>query len=140
MPVKRPLYFLFVGIFFGIALLKSGAASWFRIYEMFHFASFHMFGIIGSALVFGLIFNQLIKRFNVKDLDGNPIRQNDKAPGITRYLIGGTIFGLGWAIAGACPGPMFTLIGAGYWPVLLVFASTLLGTYVYGVLRDKLPH
>jgi len=140
MPVSRPLYFLVVGIFFGITLLKSGAASWFRIYEMFHFASFHMFGIIGSSLTFGLLFNQLIKRFKVKDLDGNPITQKDKNPGITRYLVGGTVFGIGWAIAGACPGPMFTLIGAGYWPVILVFASTMLGTYVYGVVRDRLPH
>ncbi len=140
MPVKRPLYFLLVGVFFGIVLLKSGAASWFRIYEMFHFASFHMFGIIGSALAFGLLFNQLIKRFNVKDLDGNPITQTDKNPGIARYLIGGTVFGIGWAIAGACPGPMFALMGAGYWPVILVFASTMLGTYVYGVVRDRLPH
>ncbi len=140
MPVKRPLYFLAVGVFFGITLLKSGAASWFRIYEMFHFAAFHMYGIIGSALVCGIIINQVIKRFQVKDLDGNLIHQPDKDFSIPRYLIGGTIFGLGWAIAGACPGPMFTLIGAGYWPVLLVFASALLGTWVYGVLRDKLPH
>lgn len=140
MPVKRPLYFLIVGIFFGIVLLKSGASSWFRIYEMFHFGSFHMYGIIGSALFCGLMLNFIIKRFKIKDLDGVPIRQDKKKPGIARYLIGGTIFGLGWAVAGACPGPMFTLIGAGYWPIILVFFSALLGTYAYGLLRDRLPH
>jgi len=140
MQVSRILYFLFIGIFFGITLLKSGAASWFRIYEMFHFASFHMYGIIGSALICGIIINQLIRRLKVKDLDGQLITQADKNSGIARYFIGGTIFGIGWAIAGACPGPMFTLIGAGYWPIFIVIASAMLGTFVYGILRDKLPH
>ena len=136
----RTLIYLCVGILFGITMFKSEAASWFRIYEMFKFQSFHMYGIIGSALVNGIIVVQLIKRFKIKSFYGNKIQFNPKANSFSRYLIGGVIFGLGWALAGACPGPMFTLVGVGYVPILIVIAASIIGTFLYGVLRDKLPH
>jgi len=121
-------------------MLKSEAASWFRIYEMFQFKAFHMYGIIGSALVLGIIFIQLIKRYQVKTFNGEQIIISDKSKSIYRYLIGGIIFGLGWALAGACPGPMFTLLGAGFFPIILVIIGALLGTWCYGLLKNKLPH
>lgn len=121
-------------------MFKSEAASWFRIYEMFEFKAFHMYGIIGSAVILGVIIVRIIKRFKVKSFYGEQITFNPKNKSVPRYLIGGIIFGLGWALAGACPGPMFTLIGAGYLPILIVIVSAIAGTYLYGVLRDKLPH
>ncbi len=136
----RTLSYLFIGIFFGIVMFKSEAASWFRIYEMFNFQSFHMYGIIGSALVIGIVGIQLIKRNNIKSFYGEPIKFTPKDRGISRYLYGGIIFGLGWALAGACPGPIYTLIGAGYLPILVVLIGSLLGTFIYGLLRKKLPH
>lgn len=138
--MKKVFIYLVVGFFFGIIMYKSEAASWFRIYEMFRFESFHMYGIIGTALFFGIIFTQLIKRKKIKSIDGNSILIPDKEKSIYRYLFGGTIFGLGWALAGACPGPMFTLVGAGFLPILIVIVSAVVGTFVYGVLKDKLPH
>tara|TARA_R110002049_G_scaffold238784_2_gene411860 strand:+ start:57 stop:470 length:414 start_codon:yes stop_codon:yes gene_type:complete len=136
----RTLVYLSIGIFFGITMFKSEAASWFRIYEMFQFQSFHMYGIIGSALVLGIIMIQLIKRFKIKSFYGEEIDIQPKDRGISRYLIGGSIFGLGWALSGACPGPMFTLIGAGYLPILIVIVFAVLGTFLYGILKNKLPH
>lgn len=136
----RAVVYLLIGVFFGIILFKSEAASWFRIYEMFQFKAFHMYGIIGSAVVMGIIIVQLIKRFKVKSFYGETIEFQDKDKSIARYLFGGLIFGLGWALAGACPGPMFTLLGAGYLPILVVIVSAILGTYLYGLLKDKLPH
>ena len=136
----RTLSYLFIGIFFGIVMFKSEAASWFRIYEMFNFQSFHMYGIIGSALVIGIVGIQLIKRNNIKSFYGEPIKFTPKDRGISRYLYGGIIFGLGWALAGACPGPIYTLIGAGYLPIIVVLIGALLGTFFYGLLRKKLPH
>ena len=121
-------------------MFKSEAASWFRIYEMFKFEAFHMYGIIGSALGVGLLVVQVIKRYKIKSFFGDAITFPSKEKSISRYLIGGIIFGLGWALAGACPGPMFTLVGAGYTPILVVIAASLLGTYLYGFLKDKLPH
>jgi uncharacterized membrane protein YedE/YeeE len=132
--------YLLVGIFFGIVMTKSEAVSWFRIYEMFRFESFHMYGIIGTAVVVGAIVVALIKRFHVKKRSGDEITFNPKDMSISRYILGGTIFGLGWAMTGACPGPMFTLVGHGIWPMLIVIASAVLGTFVYGVVRNKLPH
>lgn len=129
-----------IGIFFGITMFKSEAASWFRIYEMFKFDAFHMYGIIGTAVVLGVIFVQILKRFRVKSFYGEPIEFCPKDKSIARYAIGGVIFGLGWALAGACPGPMFTLVGAGYVPILIVIVAAVLGTFVYGLVRDKLPH
>lgn len=138
--MKKVFIYLVVGFFFGIIMYKSEAASWFRIYEMFRFESFHMYGIIGTALFFGIIFIQLIKRKKFKSIDGSPIVIPDKEKSIYRYLLGGIIFGLGWALVGACPGPMFTLVGAGFLPILIVIGSAVIGTFIYGVLKDKLPH
>lgn len=136
----RTVSYLLIGIVFGITMFKSEAASWFRIYEMFKFESFHMYGIIGSALVIGVIMVQLIKRLPLKSFHGEEIRFQPKAKSFSRYMFGGIIFGLGWALAGACPGPMFTLVGAGYVPILVVIVSAILGTFIYGLLKDKLPH
>ena len=138
--MKRTLSYLFIGIFFGIVMYKSEAASWFRIYEMFQFQSFHMYGIIGSALILGIIGVQLIKRNKLKSFFGESIQILPKEKGIRQYLYGGIIFGLGWALAGACPGPIYTLIGAGYVSLLVVLAGALLGTFIYGLLQKKLPH
>ena len=136
----RNIKFLLVGVFFGILMYKSEAASWFRIYEMFNFQSFHMFGLMGSALVTGLLLVQFIRRRKLKDIDSNTIVIAAKDRSITRYLLGGILFGLGWALAGACPGPMFVLTGAGYVPMLVVLGSALVGTWLYGLFKDKLPH
>lgn len=137
----RTIVFFGIGIFFGITLFKSEAASWFRIYEMFQFQSFHMYGIIGSALLFGMLFTFLLKRLNANSLlDGKPLVIPDKDKSWKRYLYGGTLFGIGWALTGACPGPLFVLLGAGFIPVLVVIAAALIGTYAYGALRSKLPH
>ncbi|GGG41033.1 transporter [Croceivirga lutea] len=137
--MKSVLYLL-IGTFFGIVLFKSEAASWFRIYEMFQFDSFHMYGIIGSALALGILFTQLTKRKGLKSFYGEKIVIADKDKSFYRYAIGGVCFGLGWALAGACPGPMYVLIGAGYVPIIIVLASATIGTLVYGILKDKLPH
>lgn len=136
----KGLRYLIIGTFFGIVMYKSEAASWFRIYEMFNFQSIHMYGLMGSALAFGILIVQYIKKKSIKDIDHQAILVPDKEKGISRYLIGGIIFGLGWALAGACPGPMFVLAGAGYLPILIVILGALLGTWFYGLLKDKLPH
>jgi len=136
----KTISYLGIGILFGITMFKSEAASWFRIYEMFRFDSFHMFGIIGSALAFGILLIQWVKRKEIKASNGNTIIIEPKEKGIKRYLFGGIIFGLGWALAGACPGPMFTLLGGGYFGILIVILGSLLGTFLYGVFRNKLPH
>lgn len=132
--------YLVVGIFFGIIMFKSEAASWFRIYEMFQFGSFHMYGIMGSALALGVIGVQVIKRKNIKPINGDEMSLKPKEKGVSRYLIGGIIFGLGWALSGACPGPMYVLAGAGYVSILIVIVGALLGTFIYGLIKDKLPH
>lgn len=134
------LKYILVGFIFGIVLTKSEAVSWYRIYEMFHFQSFHMYGIIGVAVVTGIIGIQIFKRLKVKDIKGNPIRIDDKEPGSVRYWVGGLFFGLGWALVGACPGPIFILLGAGILPVIIILIGAMLGTFIYGVLKDKLPH
>ncbi|MGS2725038.1 DUF6691 family protein [Psychroserpens sp. BH13MA-6] len=136
----RTLIYLVIGIIFGITMFKSEAASWFRIYEMFKFDSFHMYGIIISAIVVGVILVQLIKRFHIKSFYGETIQFNDKNRSFSRYMFGGIIFGLGWALAGACPGPMFTLVGVGIVPILIVIVASVIGTFLYGLLKDKLPH
>ena len=136
----RQIYFLFIGILFGIIMFKSEAASWFRIYEMFQFQSFHMYGIIGSALFFCVIMIQFIKKFKLKSVFGEQINIPDKDKSFYRYMLGGILFGLGWGLAGACPGPMFTLIGAGFLPILVVIFFALVGTWIYGLMMGKLPH
>ncbi|MEO1054132.1 MAG: DUF6691 family protein [Bacteroidota bacterium] len=132
--------FLAVGILFGIILSKSEVVSWFRIYEMFKFQSFHMYGVIGSAVVVGAALVQLAKKRNIKALSGAPMKLAPKAKGWTRYLLGGTIFGLGWAMTGACPGPLFVLVGQGFLAFGIVILSATFGTFVYGLMRNKLPH
>lgn len=134
------LKYLFVGFFFGIVLTKAEAVSWYRIYEMFQFQSFHMYGIIGTAIFVGVIGVQIIKRKQLKDIDGNLIVIQDKEKGSARYWIGGLLFGLGWAMVGACPGPIFIMLGAGFMSVGLILIGALIGTFLYGVLKDKLPH
>ncbi len=134
------LRYLLIGTVFGITLAKAEVISWFRIYEMFKFQSFHMYGVIGSAIVVGIIVIQLIKRKKLKSIDGEKIIIAPKQFSWSRYIIGGSIFGLGWAMTGACPGPMFILLGNGVGVILVVIASAVLGTYVYGKIRHKLPH
>lgn len=136
----RTVIYLLIGIVFGITMFKSEAASWYRIYEMFRFEAFHMYGIIGTALIIGIIGTQLIKRFQIKSFYSEKITFPPKQKSFARYAFGGILFGFGWALAGACPGPMFTLIGAGYSPIIITILAALLGTFVYGLLKDKLPH
>ena len=132
--------FLIVGFVFGIVLTKSEAVSWYRIYEMFQFQSFHMYGIISVAIATGVIGIQLIKKNQLKAIDGTPIVIKDKEKGSARYWIGGFFFGLGWGLVGSCPGPIFILLGAGILPVVVVLSGALLGTVLYGVMKDRLPH
>jgi uncharacterized membrane protein YedE/YeeE len=136
----KAIKYLVVGFFFGIVLTKCEAVSWYRIYEMFLFQSFHMYGIIMVAILTGIIGLQVIKRNEIKDIKGNPIVIQDKEKGSTRYWIGGLLFGLGWALVGACPGPIFILLGAGFLSVGLILIGAVLGTFIYGVFKDKLPH
>jgi uncharacterized membrane protein YedE/YeeE len=134
------LRYVIVGFIFGIVLTKAEAVSWYRIYEMFQFQSFHMYGIITVAILTGLVGIQIIKRKQLKDIDGNLIIIQDKERGNMRYWIGGILFGLGWAMVGACPGPIFILLGAGFWSVGLVLFGAVFGTFLYGLVKDKLPH
>lgn len=136
----KGLKFILAGILFGIIMAKSEAISWYRIQEMFRFQSFHMYGIIGTAVILGVFAVFLIKKFNIRDFQGNVIHFQDKEKSLKKYAIGGSVFGLGWALTGACPGPMFVNIGYGYWAMIIVVLGSLLGTYFYGIIRDKLPH
>lgn len=134
------LKFLLVGIFFGIVMVKSEAVSWYRIYEMFRFESFHMYGIIGSAVLTGIVLLLIAKRLKLKNTEGTLMQAPLKNKGLTRYIIGGTLFGLGWALSGACPGPMYILVGTGVFSILITITAAIFGTFVYGLLKDKLPH
>lgn len=136
----RSFIYIALGIIFGITMFKAETASWFRIVEMFQFQSFHMYGFIGSALVIGVIAFQLIKRFKTKNIDNAPIVFQPKEQSISRYLLGGILFGLGWALIGACPGPLFVLLGAGTYSIVIVILAALAGTWLYGLIKDKLPH
>ncbi|MDR8393747.1 YeeE/YedE family protein [Aliifodinibius sp. S!AR15-10] len=139
--MKKYIKYLLAGTFFGFVLVKAEVVSWFRIQEMFRFDAFHMYGIIGLGILVAMISIQIIKKMNVKDIEGNPVTIPPKDhKQVTRYLVGGSLFGLGWALTGACPGPLFTLTGAGYGIILVPIASAILGTWTYGVLRPKLPH
>jgi uncharacterized membrane protein YedE/YeeE len=139
--IGRLIPYLLVGIYFGIIFTKSEVISWYRIQEMFRFQAFHMYGIIGSAVVVAALSIQIIKRFNIRSFDGSKINIPRKVMGKgTRYWLGGIIFGLGWALTGACPGPMFALVGGGVPVMLVAIAAAVAGTYTYGVLRPKLPH
>ena len=132
--------FLLLGIVFGVVMAKSEAISWFRIQEMFRFQAFHMYGIIGTAVIIGVIGVALIKKLKIRDFHGNPILFQPKEKSIVRYLIGGSIFGLGWALSGACPGPMVVNIGYGFFAMAIVFLFAIVGTFLYGYFKEKLPH
>ncbi|MCC6703110.1 MAG: YeeE/YedE family protein [Fluviicola sp.] len=136
----RSIKFLLAGIVFGIIMYKSEAVSWYRIHEMFRFESFHMYGIIGSALFLGVLLVQWIKRSKMKNIYGQPIAIEDKEKSFWRYILGGSIFGMGWALSGACPGPMYVLVGTGAMAIMIVIFGAIIGTFLYGVLRTKLPH
>ena len=138
--ISEGVRYLLAGTLFGIVAVKSQIISWYRIQEMFRFHSFHMYGVILSAIAVGMLSIWLIKRFNVKTISGDPITFQDKAPTYTRYIVGGTIFGLGWALVGACPGPMLALLGSGVFGIIIVMFGAYLGTWLYGVLRAYLPH
>jgi len=132
--------FFITGILFGIILTKSEVISWYRIQEMFLFDSFHMYGVIGSAIVTGILITQCIKLLKLKSIDGNEINIKPKDKRLVKTIIGGTIFGMGWAMTGACPGPVYILIGNGFAVFVAVLISALLGTLTYGLLSSKLPH
>jgi len=132
------LKYLIVGLLFGVVFVKAEIISWFRIQEMFRLDSFHMYGVIGSAVVVGLLSVQFIKRFGIKTMTGEPVHI---APKVFHkgQIYGGLIFGLGWAITGACPGPLFAQIGSGYGLVAVTLLSAIGGTWLYGYFREKLP-
>lgn len=135
----KNLKFLVFGVLFGIILSKTEVVSWYRIYEMFKFQSFHMYGIIGSAVAIGIVLMQLFKKGIVKDFWGNKIRVQNKESNFVKNLVGGTIFGLGWALAGACPGPIFVLLGHGSLAIVVILFGAILGAFIQGILRNKLP-
>lgn len=131
--------YLVVGILFGIILIKAEVASWFRIQEMFRLQNFHMYGVIGSAVIVGIISVWLIKKFRIKTIHGEKIEFHPKKFN-KGQVYGGLIFGLGWALTGACPGPLFAQIGSGFLVVVVVLLSAVLGTWTYGYFRERLPH
>ena len=131
---------LLLGTLFGIILVKAEVLSWFRIQEMFAFQSIHMYGIIGSAVVVGAISVLIIRSLGIRSIEGNVIEVKDKAPNYKSAYLGGTLFGLGWAMTGACPGPLYALIGSGTTIMVLAVVAGIIGVYVYAALRDRLPH
>lgn len=133
------LKYLIVGILFGIVFVKAEIVSWFRIQEMFRLQSFHMYGIIGSAVAVGMISVLLIKKFNVKTIYGETIKISPKTFN-KGQIYGGLIFGLGWAITGACPGPLYAQVGTGASVIVITLLSAIAGTWIYGYFREKLPH
>ncbi|WP_028980669.1 DUF6691 family protein [Sporocytophaga myxococcoides] len=138
-PWWHYLKYVIVGIAFGIVFVKAEIISWFRIQEMFRLESFHMYGIIGSAVATGLISVLLIKKFNIKTLSGEEIKFHPKTFN-KGQIYGGLLFGLGWAMTGACPGPLFAQIGTGATVITISLLSAIAGTWVYGYFREKLPH
>lgn len=139
-PGWRNLVFFAVGIYFGIVLIKSQAVSWFRIQEMFHFQSFFMYGLLATAILVGAMSVMLIRTFKLRSFDGEEIGLEPKPFKRIGNAAGGTIFGFGWALTGACPGPLYALLGAGYWSILVAIVGALLGTLAYGYLKPRLPH
>jgi len=133
------LKYLVVGVLFGIIFVKAEIISWFRIQEMFRLQSFHMYGVIGSAVIVGMLSVWLIKKFNVKTISGEAItiqpKQFNKG-----QVYGGLLFGFGWAMTGACPGPLFAQIGTGATVISITLLSAVAGTWFYGLIKDKLPH
>lgn len=138
-PLISKIKYAVAGILFGIILVKSEVVSWFRIQEMFHLQSFHMYGVIGSAVVVGIISVFLIKKFKLKSIDGELIKLEPKKFN-KGQVYGGLIFGLGWAVTGACPGPLFAQIGTGATVIIVTLLSAIAGTWVYGKFKNSLPH
>ena len=138
--MMKYLKFFLIGIFFGIVLIKAEVVSWFRIQEMFHFQSIHMYGVLATAIVVGLISVLLVRGFDLKSFGGAKIDLTPKPFNRIGNLAGGIIFGFGWALTGACPGPLYAIAGAGYVSVILALVAALFGAFTYGVLRPKLPH
>jgi uncharacterized membrane protein YedE/YeeE len=136
---SKNIPYLFVGIVFGITLVKAEVVSWFRIQEMFRFDSFHMYGVIGTAVVVGMISVAIIKRFKIKTIKGEDIKIEPKKFSISQ-IFGGLIFGIGWAFTGACPGPLFALVGSGFLILFVSLLSAVLGTLLYGIFKERLPH
>jgi uncharacterized membrane protein YedE/YeeE len=138
-PLSSNIKYGILGILFGIVFVKAEIVSWFRIQEMFRLQSFHMYGVIGSAIVVGMISVLLIKRYNAKSIEGEKIKLEDKKFN-KGQIYGGLIFGLGWAVTGACPGPLFAQIGTGATVIIVTLLSAIAGTWVYGKFRNRLPH
>ena len=138
-PLASNIKYAIIGILFGIVFVKAEIVSWFRIQEMFRLESFHMYGVIGSAVVVGMISVFIIKKFKIKTLQGEPISFTPKTFN-KGQIFGGLMFGLGWAITGACPGPLFAQIGTGATVIIVTLLSAIAGTWVYGKFRDYLPH
>ena len=138
-PWWHSIKYLVAGFLFGILLVKAEVISWFRIQEMFRLQSFHMYGVIGTAVVTGIISVWLIKRLKVKTIYGEPIELHPKQFN-KGQIYGGLLFGFGWALTGACPGPLFALIGSGATVIIVTLFSAIVGTWVYGFFRNKLPH
>ncbi|MDG1038883.1 MAG: YeeE/YedE family protein [Polaribacter sp.] len=136
----KNIKFLFLGIFFAIVLSKTQAISWYRFYEMFKFQSFHMYGIIGGAVLISMIFMQLFKKGIIKDNNGNKIVPKQKKKGFIHTVLGGTLFGLGWGISGACAAPIFVILGFKLMPALILLVGAILGAFFYGLLSKKLPN
>jgi uncharacterized protein len=134
----KAIKYILAGILFGIIMTKSEAVSWYRIQEMFRFQSIFMYGIIGTAVIPGIVLVAIIKKYRLKDLNGQPIQFMTKDKRWKKYLIGGSIFGMGWALTGACPGPVFVLLGQGYTVMIIVILGALAGTFVYGLFRSRL--
>jgi uncharacterized protein len=139
MKILSNLKYLIVGIYFGVIFVKSEVISWFRIQEMFRFQSFHMYGVIGTAVVVGAISVFLIKKLNLKTISGEKIEYIPK-PFTKGNIYGGLIFGCGWALTGACPGPLYALMGSGFWIMGITFFMAIVGTWCYGYFKEKLPH
>lgn len=135
----KQFIYLLIGVFFGILLIQSEVSSWYRIQEMFRFQSFHMYGVIGSAILVAVIGKRALKKFKIKSATGNEIVAVQK-----KYhhglVIGGFLFGIGWGLTGVCPGPLYALMGKGLYPLIILFLSALTGTWLYSFFRGKLPH
>jgi uncharacterized protein len=139
MNILSNIKYLIVGLYFGIVFVKAEIISWFRIQEMFRFQSFHMYGVIGTAIAVGMISIFLIKKLGLKTIAGDKIEIEPKV--YTKgNIYGSLLFGCGWALTGACPGPLYALMGAGFWVISISFLAAMAGTWVYGLIKEKLPH
>lgn len=139
-PLRGLLPYVLIGVAFGFVAMKSEIVSWYRIQEMFRFDAFHMYGVIGSAVLVAALSLWVLRRLDARSVDGAPLAMEPKARTWPRYALGGTVFGLGWGLVGACPGPIYALLGAGFPAFLIVLLGALVGTWLYGVTRTRLPH